>query len=94
MTIYQWNGSGANRQEKFRGLELATKIKDSERGGKAKLVLLESKDTGDGAAAHRHSGAASKRATTPVAIAPATASTSAQVSLLILPLSMDRVAEE
>jgi hypothetical protein len=46
LTIYQWNGSSASRQEKFKGLELATKIKDSERGGKAKLVFLESGDQG------------------------------------------------
>ena len=44
LTIYQWNGATANRQEKFKALEIATKIKDAERGGKAKLIFLESKD--------------------------------------------------
>lgn len=39
------NGSAANRAEKFKGLELVTKIKDAERGGKAKLVFLESSDS-------------------------------------------------
>jgi len=42
LTLYQWNGAQANRQEKFKGLELLTKIKDSERGGKARAVFLES----------------------------------------------------
>lgn len=44
LIIYQWNGSSANRQEKFKALEIATKVKDQERGGKAKLVFLESGD--------------------------------------------------
>jgi len=42
LTIYQWNGNEANRYEKFKGLEISTKIKDQERGGKAKLIVLES----------------------------------------------------
>ena len=46
LTIYQWNGKSANMQEKFKALELATKIKDAERGGKAKLVFLESSQSG------------------------------------------------
>ena len=50
LTIYQWNGSSASRQEKFKALELATKIKDAERGGKAKLVFLESGQNGADAA--------------------------------------------
>lgn len=41
LTLYQWNGSGANKYEKFKALELITNIKNSERGGKAKLVFLE-----------------------------------------------------
>ena len=51
LTIYQWNGSSASRQEKFKALELATKIKDAERGGKAKLVFLESGQNGADSAA-------------------------------------------
>lgn len=42
LTIYQWNGASSNRAEQFHGLQTATKIKDSERGGKARLVFLES----------------------------------------------------
>ncbi len=40
LTLYQWNGSGANRYEKVKGLELLTKINSDERGGKAQLVFL------------------------------------------------------
>jgi hypothetical protein len=40
-TLYQWNGKDANRYEKFKALELITKIKNDERGGKAQLVFLE-----------------------------------------------------
>jgi hypothetical protein len=46
MTLYQWNGRQANRQEKFKGLELLTKIKDAERGGKARQVFIESGQSG------------------------------------------------
>ena len=42
LNIVQWNGKEANRYEKFKALEVATKIKDSERGGKAKLIFLDS----------------------------------------------------
>jgi len=41
LTLYQWNGKDANKYEKFKALELITKIKNDERGGKAKLVFLE-----------------------------------------------------
>jgi hypothetical protein len=42
LTLFQWNGRGANKWEKFKGLEMITAIKDKERGGKAKTVFLES----------------------------------------------------
>jgi hypothetical protein len=42
LTLYQWNGREANKYEKFKGLEVSTKIKDQERGGKAKLIVLDS----------------------------------------------------
>jgi hypothetical protein len=53
LTIYQWNGATANRQEKFKALELATKIKDAERGGKAKLIFLESNNDDADSACNR-----------------------------------------
>lgn len=40
--LYQWNGHDANKYEKFKGLEIVTKIKDEERGGKAEIHVLES----------------------------------------------------
>jgi len=39
-TIYQWNGSGTNRILKSKGLDLANRIRTKERGGKAKLIVL------------------------------------------------------
>jgi len=42
LQLYQWNGTGANKYEKFKGLEVITKIKDDERGGKAEIHVLES----------------------------------------------------
>jgi len=42
LTLFQWNGSEANKYEKFKGLEMITVIKDKERGGKAKTIFLES----------------------------------------------------
>lgn len=38
LSIYQWNGKEANKYEKHKGLEIATKIKDDERGGKAQVI--------------------------------------------------------
>lgn len=43
MKIYQWNGAAANKYEKYKGLEITTKIKNEERGGKPELIVLESK---------------------------------------------------
>jgi len=48
LTIYQWNGKEANKYEKFKALELVTKIKDQERGGKAKPIFVESDTTDPG----------------------------------------------
>jgi hypothetical protein len=39
--IYQWNGKEANKYEKFKGLEMVTKIKNEERGGKPTTTFLE-----------------------------------------------------
>ncbi|XP_066923102.1 gelsolin-like protein 1 [Clytia hemisphaerica] len=44
LQIYQLNGSNANKDEKFRATQYVQKIK-SERGGKAKLEVLEEGDT-------------------------------------------------
>jgi len=41
LTLFQWNGSSANRYEKAKGLEFITKVNDEERGRKAKVVFLE-----------------------------------------------------
>ena len=40
LTIYVWNGSGAGRLEKMKGLEVACRIRDEERGGRAKLEIM------------------------------------------------------
>jgi len=47
LTLFQWNGKGANKYEKFKGLEVITHIKDKERGGKAKAVFLDSGKAGE-----------------------------------------------
>ena len=41
LMIYQWNGSGANRMEKAKGLEVCTRLRN-DRGGKPKMKILES----------------------------------------------------
>lgn len=42
LKMYQWNGKDANKYEKFKGLEMMKKINDSERGGRAEQIFLES----------------------------------------------------
>ncbi|KAK3752621.1 hypothetical protein QZH41_018816, partial [Actinostola sp. cb2023] len=45
LNIYCWNGSDCSRIEKIKGTEVATKIKDEERGGKAAIHIVdENKD--------------------------------------------------
>jgi len=41
LVIYQWNGSQANKYEKFKGLEITNKIRNDERGGKPEVVVLD-----------------------------------------------------
>lgn len=41
MTIHCWNGSQCSRTERMKGIEVARRIRDEERGGKAKLVIIE-----------------------------------------------------
>jgi len=41
MTIYLWNGKNANKYEKAKGANLCQKIKDNERGGKARVVFMD-----------------------------------------------------
>ena len=40
LTIYVWNGSQAGRLEKIKGLDVARRIRDEERGGKAKIEVM------------------------------------------------------
>ena len=40
LTIYQWNGSEANKKEKAKALDVCVGIKDDERGGKAKMLVV------------------------------------------------------
>lgn len=42
LNLYQWNGKEANKYEKMKGLEVSTKIRNEERGGKAELHVLDS----------------------------------------------------
>ncbi|XP_077997752.1 advillin-like isoform X1 [Glandiceps talaboti] len=43
-TIIQWNGSEANRWEKLKGAQHCQRIRDSERGGRAKITVIEEND--------------------------------------------------
>ena len=47
--IFVWNGDKANKYEKLKGLDVARRIKDEERGGKAELISLP---PGDSTATH------------------------------------------
>lgn len=40
-TIYQWNGKTASRIEKTKAMDVTRKIRDEERSGKAKVVIVE-----------------------------------------------------
>ena len=40
LTIYVWNGKEAGRLEKIKGLDVANRIRDEERGGRAKLEIM------------------------------------------------------
>ena len=40
LTIYVWNGKESGRLEKIKGLEVARRIRDEERGGRAKLETV------------------------------------------------------
>lgn len=51
LVLYQFNGRSASRAEKYKALELATKIDGDERGGKASVVIVESGDATPDAAA-------------------------------------------
>jgi len=44
LTIYQWNGSKASKQEKAKGVDVCLKIKDDERKGRAKYSMLDGTD--------------------------------------------------
>jgi len=41
LAIYQWNGKSANRKEKAKGLDVTTAIKNNERGGRAKVSVID-----------------------------------------------------
>lgn len=45
LTLYQWNGSGCNKDEKFKASQYLTQLK-SERGGKPSTEVLDEADTG------------------------------------------------
>ena len=40
LTIWVWNGSQAGRLEKIKGLDVARRIRDEERGGRAALNVI------------------------------------------------------
>ena len=40
LTIWVWNGKEAGRMEKVKGLDVARRIRDEERGGRAKLEIV------------------------------------------------------
>lgn len=41
MTLFQWNGEKSSKAERAKGLEVIRDIRDKERGGKAKIVVIE-----------------------------------------------------
>ncbi len=43
--IYQWNGSKASKFKKARGLDVSTNLRVKERGGNAKVFIIDEKDT-------------------------------------------------
>jgi len=51
LVLYQWNGRGASRAEKAKGMSIALAVKDEERGGRAQLHVLAEGDGGAEAAA-------------------------------------------
>ena len=40
-TIYCWNGIESTKRERVKAAEIARKIKDEERGGKAKVIIID-----------------------------------------------------
>ena len=40
LTLYVWNGNGSGRLEKIKGLDVARRIRDEERGGKANVEVI------------------------------------------------------
>jgi len=44
LTLYRWIGQEANKYEKFKSMQVTNKIKDEERGGKSKIVILTSEN--------------------------------------------------
>ena len=40
LTIYVWNGSQAGRLERVKGMDIARRIRDEERGGKAEIEVM------------------------------------------------------
>ena len=40
LDIYVWNGKEAGRLEKIKGLDVARRIKDEERGGRAQVHII------------------------------------------------------
>lgn len=48
-TLYLYHGPEASRRERGKALELALRIRDGERGGKAALVLVEEADEAEAA---------------------------------------------
>ncbi|ESO84882.1 hypothetical protein LOTGIDRAFT_221805 [Lottia gigantea] len=43
LTIYIWNGPSSSMMEKIKGAEVAKRIKDEERGGKAQIYIIDEK---------------------------------------------------
>ena len=41
LKLYQWNGTGANKFEKAKALEVIVRIKDDERGGRAEINVID-----------------------------------------------------
>lgn len=41
-TIYCWNGKDSSKRERVKAAEIARKIKDDERGGKSRIILIDS----------------------------------------------------
>eukprot|EP00003_Mantamonas_plastica_P001333 TRINITY_DN1095_c0_g5_i1.p1 TRINITY_DN1095_c0_g5~~TRINITY_DN1095_c0_g5_i1.p1 ORF type:complete len:833 (-),score=276.14 TRINITY_DN1095_c0_g5_i1:45-2471(-) len=47
LEIFQWNGKDSSRKERAKGVEVATRIRDQERGARATITIIEEEEDKD-----------------------------------------------